>query len=175
MAEGYYYHAGHTWARFEHGGRVRVGFDDFVVKLFGAFGGLELPPLGASLKQNQVGWAFRRNDHRAAVLAPVTGTVLAVNHKAKDHPEIAHDDPYLEGWLFILEPEFPKRNLKGLYFEKESFNWMEHETQRLMGLMGPQYEQLVATGGEAIDDILGKFPDIGWENLVKTFLGTKKV
>ena len=35
LADGYYYHMGHSWARFEHGGRVRVGFDDFLVKLFG--------------------------------------------------------------------------------------------------------------------------------------------
>ena len=35
MADGYYYHAGHCWVRFEHGGRVRVGFDDFMVRLFG--------------------------------------------------------------------------------------------------------------------------------------------
>jgi len=91
---------GHSWARFEHGGRVRIGFDDFLVKLFGAAHTLELPPLGASLSQNQVGWTFGTNNHKAAVLAPVTGKVLAVNHKAVDHPEITHHDPYQEGWLF---------------------------------------------------------------------------
>ncbi len=175
MAQGFYYHMGHTWARFEHGGRARVGLDDFLVKLFGAARALDLPPLGAGLKQNQVGWTFGRNGHKAAVLAPVTGKVLAVNHKAKEHPEITHHNPYQEGWLFILEPEFPKRNLKGLYFEKESFTWMEHEAQALMGLMGADYQQLAATGGEAIDDVFGRFPDLGWEDLAKTFLKTGKV
>jgi len=174
MADGYYYHMGHSWARFEHGGRVRIGFDDFLCKLFGPMGVMELPPLGTMLKQAEVGWTFSRDDRRAAVLSPVTGRVLAVNHKAQEHPEITHHDPYQEGWLFILEPERPKQNLKGLYFGKESYQWIEEETQKLLNLMGPEYERLAATGGEPIGDVFGSFPKIGWEKLVQTFLRTDK-
>lgn len=174
MADGYYYHMGHSWARFEHGGRVRVGFDDFLVKLFGEVEALRLPPLGAKVKQDQVGWEFARQDHEAAVLAPVTGTVLAVNQKAQVHPGITNQDAYKEGWLFILEPDLPKRNLKRLYFETESFRWMEQESQKLMDLMGPEYGQLAATGGEALQDLYGNFPQLGWDRLVKTFLRTEK-
>jgi glycine cleavage system H lipoate-binding protein len=175
MANGYYYHMGHSWARFEHGGRVRVGFDDFLVKLFGHMQELNLPPLGATLKQNQVGWTFDRNNHKAAVLSPVTGTVLATNHKAMEHPQITNYDPYQEGWLFILEPDLPKRNLKRLYFENESYQWMEQESQKLMALMGPEYERLAATGGQVITDLYGNFPELGWDRLVNTFLRTEKI
>ncbi|MFH1351852.1 MAG: glycine cleavage system protein H [Pseudomonadota bacterium] len=175
MAEGYYYHMGHSWARFEHGGRVRVGFDDFLVKLFGAMQELNLPPLGANLRQDEVGWAFGRNGNKAAVLSPITGTVLATNHRALEHPEITNHDPYEAGWLFILEPDIPRRNLKRLYFEKEGFQWMEQESQKLMGLMGPEYEQLAATGGEVINDLYGSFPGLGWDRLVHTFLRTENI
>jgi len=175
MADGYYYHMGHSWARFEHGGRVRVGFDDFLVKLFGAVQELNLPPLGATLKQDEVGWAFRRNGHKAAILSPATGTVLATNHRALEHPEITNHDPYQAGWLFILEPDLPKRNLKRLYFEEESFQWMEQESQKLMGIMGPEYEQLASTGGEVINDLYGNFQDLGWDRLVRTFLRTETI
>jgi len=105
----------------------------------------------------------------------VTGTVLAVNRKAEEHPEITHEDPYHEGWLFMIEPHTPKKDLKGLYFGKESFKWMEQEGQKLMGLMGPEYERLAATGGEPIGDVFGNFPKIGWEKLVNTFLRTEKI
>ena len=174
LADGYYYHPGHSWARFEHGGRARIGFDDFLVRTFGAAGSLGLPPLGETLEQNRVGWTFGRAGHRAAVLSPITGTVLAVNHRARKHPEITHEDPYLEGWLFIVEPRMPKQNLKGLYFGKQSFSWMEQEGKRLMGLMGPEYERLAATGGELIGDVFGAFPEIGWERLARDFLRTGK-
>ena len=175
MADGYYYHMGHSWARFEHGGRVRIGFDDFLVKLFGAVQELSLPPLGATLKQDEVGWTFRRNGNKAAVLSPATGTVLATNHRALEHPEITNHDPYQAGWLFILEPDLPKRNLKRLYFEEESFQWMEQESQKLMGIMGPEYEQLASTGGEVINDLYGNFQDLGWDRLVSTFLRTEAI
>jgi glycine cleavage system H lipoate-binding protein len=175
MADGYYYHMGHSWAQFGHGGRIRVGFDDFLVKLFGAPQDLALPPLGATLKQGEIGWSFGRNGHQATVLSPVTGTVLAVNQKAREHPEIAQHDPYQEGWLCIMEPELPKRNLKSLYFGDAGYRWMEHETGELMGLLGEEYEQLAATGGGIIPDIFGQFPDLGWDRLVKTFLRTETV
>lgn len=175
MADGYYYHIGHSWARFEHGGRIKVGFDDLAVKLFGAMESLELPPLGAKLKQNRVGWAFSRDKQKAAVLSPVSGTVLARNHKALDYPELANEDPYQTGWLFIIEPDFPKRDLKGLYFGEEGFQWMEQETRELVSLMGPEHARMAATGGEVLNDLYGNFPDLGWDRLVQTFLKTETV
>ncbi|MCP4681037.1 MAG: glycine cleavage system protein H [Desulfobacterales bacterium] len=174
VADGYYYHMGHSWARFEHGGRIRVGLDDFLVKVFGTPRDLALPPLGTPLKQDEMGWTFGRNGHKAAMLSPVTGTVLAVNHKTREHPEIAQHDPYQEGWLFIMEPELPKRNLKRLYFGEEGFQWMEQEHQKLMSMMGPEYEQLAATGGGVVSDVFGNFPELGWNRLVQTFLRTEE-
>jgi glycine cleavage system H lipoate-binding protein len=174
MADGYYYHMGHSWARFEHGGRVKVGLDDFMVKVFGTAKTLTLPPLGEVLKQNQVGWTFSRNGYDAAVLAPITGTVLAVNQNAREHPEIIAEDPFHEGWLFMVEPDMPKRNLRGLYFDKESHVWMENEVQGLLSLMGPEYERMAATGGEPLKDLFGHFPEIGWGTLVKRFLRSEK-
>jgi len=174
VAKGYYYHMGHSWSRFEPGGRARVGLDDFSSKVFGCPRQLLLPPLGEKLNQSQVGWTFKKGSHEAAVLSPVTGVVLAVNHKALEHPEIVTIDPYHEGWLFILEPVMPKKDVKGLYFGRESIRWMEHESSRLLSLMGPEYENLAATGAEPLNDVAGSFPEIGWEVLVEAFLGTGK-
>lgn len=175
LADGYYYHMGHSWARFEHGGRIKVGFDDFMVKLFGDIDFLSLPPLGSTLKKDQVGLTFGRDNHKAGALSPITGTVLATNHKVREYPKIAHEDPYYEGWLYILEPRMPKKNLKGLYYGRESIQWIDQESQKLLKLMGPEYEQLAATGGEAINDIFGSFPEIGWDVLTQNFLKTKTV
>jgi glycine cleavage system H lipoate-binding protein len=175
VADGYYYHVGHSWARFEHGGRVRVGFDDFLCRIFGAPDAVELPPLGAGIKQNEVAWSISRDEHKAAILSPVTGRVLARNHKVIEHPEIVNEDPYRHGWLFILEPDRPKQNLKGLFFGEENVQWLEKEISALMGLLGPEYQELAATGAEPVRDIFGNFPEIGWDCLTKTFLRTEKI
>ncbi len=175
MDTGNYYHIGHSWAKLENGGRVRIGFDDFMVRLFGVLQSIELPPLGERLEQNRVGWTFGKNENRAAMLSPMSGIVLAVNHKTREHPEITHEDPYHEGWLLILEPVSPKKDLKGLYYGKVSFQWMDQEARKLMRLIGPKYENLAATGGEPIGDVLGNFPKIGWDLLTQMFLLTKKI
>ncbi len=175
VAEGYYYHMGHSWVRFEHGGLVRVGFDDFMVKLFGTIQELNLPPLGATLKQDEVGWTFGRNGNKAAVLSPVTGTLLTTNYRALEHPQITNHDPYQSGWLFILEPDLPKKNLRRLYFDKESFQWIERESQKLLQLIGPQYEQMAATGGEVINDLYRNIPNLNWDRIVHEFLHTEKI
>jgi len=175
MAENYYYHLGHSWARFEHGGNVRVGFDDFFVKLFGAIQEVNLPPLGASLKQDEVGWTFGRDGKKAAVLSPMTGTLLSINYRAIEHPDITNQDPYQSGWLFIIAPDLPKGNLRRLYIDNDSFQWMEKESQKLMGIIGPEYEQLAATGGEIINDLYGNVPGLEWDRLADTFLHTEKI
>ncbi|MBI4773402.1 MAG: glycine cleavage system protein H [Deltaproteobacteria bacterium] len=174
IAEGYYYHMGHTWVRFEHGGVVRVGFDDFLSRVFGTMSSVALPSLGRSVSQDKVGWSFAREQHEASVLCPVTGKVLAVNHAVMDHPEIAHKDPYQHGWLMIIEPNMPKRNLKGLYYGDESVHWMEQEQQKLMGILGPEYAALAATGAEVVDDVFGNCEGIEWNGLVDRFLHTSK-
>ncbi len=172
LADSYYYHMGHSWVRFEHGGRVRLGFDEFMSKLFGPLDELGLPPLGSQLEQNQAGLEISRKDKHAAVLSPISGTVLAINHRAKDRPQTVLEDPFNNGWLCIVEPNMPKRNLKSLYYGSETFRWMENEAGQLMKLLGPDYERLAATGGEIISDIYGSFPAIGWDVLQKEFLKT---
>jgi len=175
MADGYYYHFGHSWARFEHGGRVRVGCDDFAQRVFGDLRPAELPPLGERVVQGQVGWSLSREGEHAAFLAPVTGRVLAVNHRLWDHPEMMREAPYRHGWMFIVEPDNPKRNLKELYFGKEADHWIEREQHDLLHLVDPSYDRLAATGGELLRDVHGRFPGIGWNRLTARFLHTRSL
>ena len=37
------------------------------------------------------------------LIAPVSGTVSAINVDLEDHPALVNDDPYHEGWLLEIE------------------------------------------------------------------------
>ena len=167
-----YYHRGHCWVSLERGGRVKVGIDDFMARTFGEARSFVLPEKGASLGQDRHGFGFKRNGHAAAVLSPVTGKIFQVNPKARQAPRVIYQDPYDEGWLFIMEPIILKKEIEALYDESKSTQWMADETQKLLALLGPEYEKLAATGASPQPDLYGHFPDIGWDNLVKTFLHT---
>ena len=131
---------------------------------------INLPSVGADLLQGQVGWSLIRNDQKAPMQSPISGTVIAVNDRIKKQPKITHADPYEEGWLFLLDPSSLEPNLKELYRGKTYFQWLEKENQNLLELLGPEYQRLAATGGDLIDDIYGRFPEIDWNRLVKIFL-----
>ena len=72
-----------------------------------------------------------------------------------------------------MEPEMPKKNLRALFYGKESYKWMEIEGQKLLRLIGPEYGNLAATGGKLAGDVFGTFPEIGWHVLTQEFLHTE--
>ncbi len=82
VADGYYYHRGHSWARIENGGFVRLGIDDFALRLLGCPTGITLPKIGTRIKQSKTGWSIRRGTNEAALLSPMSGVVVATNYKA---------------------------------------------------------------------------------------------
>jgi glycine cleavage system H lipoate-binding protein len=172
MIEDYYYHFGHSWVNIEKLPRVKIGMDDFISKIFGPLDSITLPPIGTSIKQGEIGCILTRSNNKAPIRAPLSGTLCAVNDKLIKHPETAHDDPYREGWLYMLDTENLVLELEGLYSGRECFQWMGKENQRLHELMGPRYEKMAATGGEPIEDIYGYLPELNWHRLVNKFLHT---
>jgi glycine cleavage system H lipoate-binding protein len=171
VAREYYYHHGHTWARVEYGGRIRVGVDDFAMRMLGPQDEIKLPKLGDTLDQNRPQATLRRSGNEADALSPVDGKVVAVNSKITAQAEIANQSPYNQGWLMVLQPSNMRKNLKNLLFGVESLAWMDDEAAKLATLLSEETDyQLAATGGEAIGDIFGAVPQVGWNRLVKTFL-----
>jgi hypothetical protein len=71
----------------------------------------------------------------------------------------------------VLQPANLRKNLKNLLFGTESLAWMDDEANRLAALLSEETDyKLAATGGEAVSDIFGAVPNIGWDRLVNEFL-----
>jgi glycine cleavage system H lipoate-binding protein len=171
LAEDIYYHEGHTWARPEYGGRVRVGLNDFAQKLVGKLGRIELPDIGHEIKQGEVSFRVRRNGESAQVLSPLDGIVAHINDQLTDHPELINTSPYEDGWLFILEPTNLRKNLKGLYYGEDAQNFIREERERLFSVA---YNDLsiAADGGVPVEDIFAELEEKNWAKVMKDFLKT---
>lgn len=174
VADGYYYHRGHSWARIEHEGFVRAGLDDFASRLLGAPTGITLPEIGSHLVQGEKGWTIHRGEMSAAVLSPVSGTVLATNQKASRAPGLAGKDPYNQGWLIVVQPRGGMQKVvRDSLFERSAASWLRNEVEKLEDIVSEIYGQpLAATGGEIVEDIFGNLHDLKWEDLVHKFLLT---
>jgi len=171
VARNYYYHHGHTWARVEYGGRVRVGLDDFGLRLLGPQDEIQMPSLGSTVGQSRPAAVLKRSGKEAASLCPVDGQVVATNHNLMKRATTANDAPYAEGWLMVIQPKSLRNNLKNLFFDSEGMAWIDDEASRLGGLLsGTTGYPTMPTGGEALKDIYGTVPDIGWDQLVREFM-----
>jgi glycine cleavage system H lipoate-binding protein len=173
VADGYYYHKGHSWARIEHGGFVRLGVDDFAWRLLGGTD-ISLPKIGSKLKQSETGWSIKREGNTAEVLSPMNGIVMTTNQDALRHPNLSKKDPYGKGWLVVIDPVSGlKKKTKSLLFEQKAVSWLNAEVRKLEEMVMNVYGvPLAATGGEIVDDIFGNLHDLKWEDLVHKFLLT---
>ncbi len=169
VAEDTYYHEGHTWAKPEYGGRVRVGLDDFAQRLLGRVSGIDLPDLGHQVKQGEAGFRVRRNGDVVSVRSPIDGVVSRTNSRLSENPELINESPYEAGWIFIVEPTKLRKDLKGLYYGDEVHKYIGEEKERLLSManMGT-----AADGAELVDDIFEGLEGKDWDKFVKTFFRT---
>jgi glycine cleavage system H lipoate-binding protein len=169
---GYYFHNGHTWVRIESGGYIRIGLDDFALKLLGKADGMDLPNVGQELDADKVGWGLKRKENLADVLSPIGGVITEVNSKIRENPEVANQEPYGEGWVFTVRTPDIKQAAKKLMDDSQSLGWMNQEVGRLEGMIEDVAGPLAADGGFLAQDIYGNLPNLGWDNLTKAFLKT---
>jgi glycine cleavage system H lipoate-binding protein len=169
---GYYYHDGHTWARVESGGYVRVGMDDFSLKLLGQMDGFELPVMGKVVEQGAAGWGLKRSGNAAEVLSPVEGIIAEVNEDVREHPPAANQEPYSGGWLFVVRHNDIKTMMKRLMADSDGLEWIGAEVQTLEHMIEEVAGPLAADGGLLQSDVYGNMPQLGWTSLTKTFLKT---
>lgn len=167
-----YLHRGHTWARLENGGRVRIGLDDFSQKVLGPAEEMKLPEMGQAFQRDTTGLFLARQGNKAAVLAPMDGVVEAVNPRVRQKPGLAHDDPYGEGWLFVITPTNLRPDLENMLYGQRNVAWIDNEAHKLLGMLESAAGVTLPSGGAIIDDVFGHFPQLGWQRLVLEFLHT---
>jgi glycine cleavage system H protein len=102
IPDGLRYSTDHEWARPEQG-RVRVGITDYAQDALGDVVFVDLPEVGAAVRQGEAFAEVESTKSVSEIYAPVTGTVVEVNGDLTDSPERLNEDPYGEGWICVIE------------------------------------------------------------------------
>ncbi|TVP52939.1 MAG: glycine cleavage system protein GcvH [Halomonadaceae bacterium] len=97
------YIASHQWARQEQDGVVTVGITDFAQAALGDVVFVELPDPNEAIEAGDDVAVAESVKSASEVYSPVTGTVVAVNEKLEEAPELLNEDPYGDGWLFQVK------------------------------------------------------------------------
>jgi len=64
---------------------------------------VELPEEGKEVKAGDAVATLESVKAVSDVYAPVSGKIIEVNKQLENQPELVNQDPYGEGWIFIIE------------------------------------------------------------------------
>ena len=95
----------HEWIQVD-GGQGRVGITDYAQKQLGDVVYVELPDKGARFKQGEPFGTIESVKAVSELYCPVSGEVIDVNAKLKDHPETVNTAPHAT-WLILLKIDDP--------------------------------------------------------------------
>jgi len=98
--DGYKYTKDHEWVSLS-GDVGKIGITDYAQQQLGDVVYVELPEVGAKLKQGQSFGTIESVKAVSELYAPVSGEVVEVNTALKDKPEIVNSDPH-GSWMIVV-------------------------------------------------------------------------
>ena len=98
------YSSDHEWIRSD-GAQARVGITDYAQDALGDVVYVQLPEVGAAVKAGEAIAEVESTQSVSDIFAPVTVTIVEVNTDLADAPERLNEDPYGEGWMFVIETD----------------------------------------------------------------------
>ena len=96
----------HEWAKRD-GDVVVVGISDHAQDELGDVVYVELPEVGAECQAGDEIAVVESVKAASDIYAPVTGTVVEVNVKLEDSPELVNEAPYGDGLFFKIKASDP--------------------------------------------------------------------
>jgi glycine cleavage system H protein len=100
------YSAEHEWVAVD-GSRARVGITDFAQDALGDVVYVSVPEVGADVTANTAVGEVESTKSVSDIFSPVSGTVAEVNEALNDTPELLNQQPYGDGWIFVVEMSAP--------------------------------------------------------------------
>jgi len=96
------YHKEHTWVKVS-GNRATVGITFYAQESLGDIVYIDIPELESEVETGTELTQIESTKATSSVISPVSGTVVEFNEELSDEPEIINEDPYVKGWIAVLE------------------------------------------------------------------------
>jgi len=101
------YISSHEWIRVEDDGSVIIGITDHAQELLGDVVYVELPEIDSEVALEDEIAVVESVKAASDIYAPLSGTIIAVNERLEDSPELINSSPYDDGWMFKMTPSEP--------------------------------------------------------------------
>jgi len=101
------YSTEHAWLKLEGDKKGRVGITHYYQEQLKNIVFVELPEVGAIVTRNEAFGVVESSKATSDLYSPVSGTVVEVNSLLATEPGLINQDPYGEGWMFVVELDNP--------------------------------------------------------------------
>lgn len=98
----YYFNENDCWVSIS-GNIARVGVTDYVQQNLSDILYVDLPEIGLEIEQFDDLGSIESSKTVFETISPISGTVIGVNDKLGDAPELINESPYEKGWLVELK------------------------------------------------------------------------
>ena len=98
------YTVDHEWVCLEDDGTISIGITEYAQDQLGDVVYVELPEIGALFDEGSEMAVVESVKAAGGVNIPMSGSVLEVNSRLIDEPELINLDPNGEGWFVIIDP-----------------------------------------------------------------------
>jgi len=172
-----FYHPGHTWVKVEKADEVRVGLDCFLKRIVGKVKVIVLPLPGSRCHRGENLCSLIQEEGILHIVFPVSGSILSVNERLRDEPDLIIKDPLGDGFLLTMKPKNLQRDQKYLFFGEAALSWYQEEWERFKTAVISELHHGQERVGMTMQDGGIKFRDIKtfvdperYIQLVSTFL-----
>ncbi|MBO4443778.1 MAG: glycine cleavage system protein GcvH [Bacteroidaceae bacterium] len=101
VKEGYKYAETHEWVKVE-GDIALIGISDYAQHELGDVVYVDFPEEGDEITKGEEFGAVESTKAASDLIAPVSGTVVAINGSLDDAPELINEDPYAN-WMIKVQ------------------------------------------------------------------------
>ena len=118
------YSEDHEWVDVKEDDLVVIGITDFAQEQLGDLVYVELPEVGDECSRGENISVIESVKAASDLVAPVSGSIIEVNSRLEDEPEIVTEDSMGEGWFIKVKLSNPEE-LNDLMDEDEYNTFIE--------------------------------------------------
>ncbi len=114
----------HEWVELKGDDLVVIGITDFAQEQLGDLVYVELPEVGDECSRGENISVIESVKAASDLVAPVSGTIIEVNSRLEDEPELVTEDSMGDGWFIKVKLSSPEE-LDDLMDESAYNNFIE--------------------------------------------------
>ena len=177
IPKGLFISNGHIWYKALPDGKIRIGIDDFPLKLLGEIDKIKLNSRGDTINKRGGMCVIKQGRKKLKFFSPIGGTISKVNDEVVKNIGILKADPYERGWLYIVKPAIDITYLRQEMEPSVSTQeWIEKEIEKLSDFVVKEFpsrkklDEMFQKKAVYLEGILKDLDSYAWQKFQENFL-----